>query len=165
MGCWVEVFTRSCQVWNCLVAGHGIACGEQTHFSVFVSPAGKRTTLATVRGVALSLVEAVSDCDTSSYVTVGHCLCDANSCISDGMLLNSNMAGQWCWRSLKYICTAIFIFHWISFLADIKSLNLALRRPCGCEESDAEVPYLQCYQISISWEYSRRLLTIVTVVQ
>ena len=44
-----------------------------------------------------------------------------------------------------YICTAIFILHWSSFVASIDSLNLALGRPCGCEESDAEVPYLHCY--------------------
>ena len=36
-----------------LVAGHGIACGEHTHFSAFASPGEKRARLATVRRVAL----------------------------------------------------------------------------------------------------------------
>ena len=69
--------------------------------------------------------------------------------------------------SLKlHMYTAIFVIRWISFGGNINSFNLALGRPCGCEESDAEVPYLQCYQISISWEYSRGLLTtILTVVK
>ena len=57
----------------------------------------------------------------------------------------------------KRICTAIFIFHWISFVANIDSLNLALGRPCGCEENDREVPYLRCH--------IRGLVTVVTLVQ
>ena len=40
-----------------------------------------------------------------------------------------------------------FIFLWSSFLANVNSLNLALGRPCGFEESDTEIPYLQCYDL------------------
>ena len=68
-------------------------------------------------------------------------------------------------RSSKYIFTAIFIFHWISFLANVNSLNLALGRPCGCQGSDAEVPYLQCYDLHFLGIYADFSVTIVTVVQ
>ena len=54
---WIVELTFSNVVVKCETVwwrpGHGIACGEQTHFSVFVSPAEKRARLATVRGVAL----------------------------------------------------------------------------------------------------------------
>ena len=59
----------------------------------------------------------------------------------------------------------LHMYGYFRYTLNINSLNLALGRPSGCGESDAEVPYLQCYQISISWEYSRGLLTIVTVVK
>ena len=36
-----------------------------------------------------------------------------------------------------------FILLWSSFLANVNSLNLALGRPCGCEESDTN-PLLAC---------------------
>ena len=52
---WVVELTFSYAVIKCksLVAGHGIACEEQTHFSAFPSPTEKRARLATVRRVAL----------------------------------------------------------------------------------------------------------------
>ena len=52
---WVVELTFSHAVVKCksLVARHSIACGDQIHFSAFVSPAEKRARKATVRRVAL----------------------------------------------------------------------------------------------------------------
>ena len=70
---------------------------------------------------------------------------------------------------LNNIFTAIFIFLWSSFLAKTKSMNLALGMPFGCEESDVEAPYLQCYDLHILGIHADvsnyHFLTIVTKVQ
>ena len=69
----------------------------------------------------------------------------------------------------KIIIMAIFIFLWISFLANNNSMNLALGRPCGCEESDAESPDMHCYDLYFLGIYvdegSYHYLTSVTIVQ
>ena len=152
MGCWVDVFTRCFQVWLKLFGGW-------PRYSLRRADA--------FFGFCFALREKgdASHCKARCTVTCRSCFWLWHFVLRDRgplsvrtavspmelsgfcKLLNSNMAGQYCSRSSTYLCTAIFIFLWSSFLANNNSLNLVLGRPCGYEESDAEVPYLLCYDL------------------